>query len=153
MGNSSATREQDQQAILTHIHGIFDAFARQDQEALVRTHQPDFCGFTVRSRVTVHDRDQYVSEIQTQLKVSHYQNHELSDVVFNFQGDTVVVCYIALVAYPGVPGPSGRIKLRGLDVYARTPEGWNLLACNTSLHPDEIDRRLSAAVAASTETH
>lgn len=153
MESSSVNRDQDQQAILAHIHSIFDAFARQDQEALIRTHQPDFCGFTVRSRATIHGRDQYVSEIQALLRESHYQTHELSDVVFNFQGDTAVVCYIALVSYPGAQGPNGRIKLRGMDVYTRTPGGWNLLACNTSLHPDEIDRRLSAAVAGSAGNH
>lgn len=139
-------RKQDQQAILASIHSIFEAFSKHDKATLVRTHLPDFCGFTVRSRATIPQRDQYLAEIETQLKEGAFQDHELSDVVFTFRADTAVVCYIARLRYLAPQGQELHIKLRILDVYVKTQEGWNLLASNANLHPDEIDQRLSSAV-------
>ena len=36
-------------------------------------------------------------------------------------------------------------KLRIMDIYIDTDEGWNLAASSISLHPDAIDRHLTTA--------
>lgn len=145
MVSSSSDRDLDKKLILEHIETIFEAIATHDQDALVRTHLPGFCGFSVRSRGILQGREPYLAEIEGLLKDGRYESHDLSDVAFEFYGDTAVVAYIAQVGFRSRTGVSSSMKLRGLDVYVRTPEGWNLLACNTNVHPDEIDRRLAAA--------
>lgn len=137
---------QDREEILKHIHSIFRAFSNRDEAALLRTHLPDFCGFTVRSRTAIHQREHYLVEIGSHLNAEIYQDYELSDVVFSFRDGVAAVCYVAQLKCRLAQGRETSIKLRVLDVYVREAEGWNLLASNANLHPDEIDQRLSAAV-------
>ncbi|HQL49469.1 MAG TPA: nuclear transport factor 2 family protein [Holophaga sp.] len=141
----SADRESDKKFILDHIETIFEAIATHDRDALIRTHLPEFCGFSVRSRGIIRGREQYLGEIQGLLKEGRYQSHEITDIAFQFHGQTAVVAYIARIAFTDQAGTALDLKLRGLDVYIQETGGWNLLACNTNVHPDEIDRRLAAA--------
>lgn len=147
MGNPSQLHSKDREEILGHIHSIFQAFSDQDRGALIRTHLPEFSGFTVRSRSTLRNREQYLNEIDRLLDQQHYIAHEITDEVFTFLGDSAVVSYIVRISYTDPQGKLSDTKLRVMDVYTRTTEGWNLAASSVSLHPDDIDRWLGAAVA------
>lgn len=138
---------QDRREILAHIDSIFDAFAARDRETLRRTHLPDFKGFTVRSRTVIHNRDQYLKEIERLLDLQHFGSYEIQDPDFHFIGEIALVTYIARTFGKDLHGRPFDTKIRVLDIYQRTPEGWNLAASSVSLHPADIDRTLSAALA------
>jgi ketosteroid isomerase-like protein len=142
------TRAQDRQEILAHIDSIFKAFAVRDRDALRRTHLPDFKGFTVRSRSVIHSRDQYLQEIERLLDIQHYSAYEILDEDFHFIGELALVTYIARTFGQDPQGKNFDTKIRVLDIYQRLPEGWNLAASSVSLHPEDIDRTLSAALGA-----
>ena len=146
--NDADRRDEDRREILAHIDSIFKAFAQKDREALIRTHLPDWKGFTVRSRVTIRDRDQYIQEIENFLNYQHWTSYEILEDDIAFHGDTAIVCYIAHVQGQDSHLKPFDSKLRIMDVYVRTPEGWNLAASSISLHPDAIDRHLTAAIRA-----
>jgi ketosteroid isomerase-like protein len=147
MSIANEAHAKDRQEILAHIDSIFQAFARRDREALMRTHLPNWKGFIARSRQVIRDRDQYLQDVERVLMHQHFSTWELSDVDFAFHGDTAIVCYIARVSGELPNGHTFEYKLRIMDIYQRTPKGWNLAASSVSVHPDEIDRHLSSLAA------
>ena len=106
--------------------------------------------FTVRSRVTIHDREQYLQEAESLLQHQDWKFFEISDADVAFHGDAAVVTYIARVSGKDPQEMYFESKLRVMDIYAKTGGEWNLAASHVSLHPDEIDKRLSAAISALT---
>jgi ketosteroid isomerase-like protein len=144
----SDSRAKDRQEILAHIDSIFKAFAARDRETLSRTHLPDFKGFTVRSRKVVHSRDQYLQEIERLLDLQLYSAYQIVEEDFKFIGDVAIASYIAQTSGADPHGKPFETKIRVMDIYQRTPEGWNLAASSVSVHPDDIDRTLSAAISA-----
>lgn len=141
-------REQDRQAILKHIDSVFRAYIAKDVEAIRRTHHAQWKGFTARSRATIHDREQYLREAEDLLRHQDWKFFEITDVDVAFHGSAAVVTYIARVSGQTPHGLYFESKLRVMDIYAEEGGGWDLAASHVSLHPDEIDRRLSAAIAA-----
>ncbi|HNX97041.1 MAG TPA: hypothetical protein PKK12_05120, partial [Candidatus Aminicenantes bacterium] len=73
-------REHDRKEILAHIDSIFQAFIRRDEGAIHATHLPEWKGFTVRSRATIHSRDEYLQEVQGLLKNQYWKFYEMLDV-------------------------------------------------------------------------
>ena len=144
----SDPRAKDRQEILAHIDSIFKAFAVRDRDTLRKTHLPDFRGFTVRSRSVIHSRDQYLQEIERLLDLQLYSSYQIIEEDFHFIGDVAIVSYIARTSGQDPHGKPFETKIRVLEIYQRTPEGWNLAASSVSVHPDDIDRTLSAAIAA-----
>ncbi len=43
--HTTMTAKQDREQILQHIHSIFQAYLRQDRDAIRKTHTPDWTGF------------------------------------------------------------------------------------------------------------
>jgi len=82
------------------------------------------------------------------LELYHINSYEFLEQDLSFWGDTAVACYIAMIYGTNSIGREFENKMRIMDIYTKTPEGWNLCASSVSLHPDEFDRLLSAAVAA-----
>ena len=150
MSTTDPSREQDRQAILKHIDSIFRAYIARDAETLRKTHHTQWKGFTVRSRVTIHDREQYLQEAESLLQHQDWKFFEISDADVAFHGDAAVVTYIARVSGKDPQEMYFESKLRVMDIYAKTGGEWNLAASHVSLHPDEIDKRLSAAISALT---
>jgi len=149
MSPQAPDRARDRAEILAHIDSIFKALAVRDQEALRRTHLPEFSGFTVRSRSVIQNREQYMQEMAGALESQPITAYKMLESDIDFYGDTAIVSYIALVGGTGGRGDRFEYKMRVMDVYVRTPEGWNLAGTSVSMHPDEIDRHLSAAAASS----
>lgn len=144
----SESRAKDREEILAHIDSIFKAFATRDRETLRRTHLPDFKGFPVRSRKVVHSREEYMQEIERLLDLQLYSAYRILEEDFHFIGDVAIVSYIAQTEGQDPQGKPFETKIRVMDIYQRTPEGWNLAASSVSVHPDDIDRTLSAAISA-----
>lgn len=141
-------RAKDRQEILAHIDSIFKAFATRDRETLRRTHLPDFKGFPVRSRKVVHSREEYLQEIERLLDLQLYSSYQILEEDFHFIGDVAIVSYIAQTSGQDPQGKPFETKIRVMDIYQHTPEGWNLAASSVSVHPDDIDRTLNAAISA-----
>lgn len=151
MSTPDPNREQDRQAILRHIDSIFRAYIAKDTETIRKTHLPRWNGFTVRSRAPIHDREEYLREAENLLRNQDWKFFEITDEDVAFHGETAVVTYLARVSGQTPHGMVFESKLRVMDVYVREGGGWNLAASSVSLHPDEIDKRLSAAIAAPTQ--
>ena len=149
METNNERREEDRQQILAHLDSIFKAFVSRDPEVLKQTHMADFKGFTVRSRTVILDREQYLQDIWRVLENYRIHSYEFLEQDLTFWGDTAVACYIALVHGTSRHGREFENKMRIMDIYTKTAAGWNLCASSVSLHPDEIDQLLSAAVTAS----
>lgn len=144
----SESRAKDREEILAHIDSIFKAFATRDRETLRRTHLPDFKGFPVRSRKVIHSRDEYLQEIERLLDLQLYNSYQILEEDFHFIGEVAIVSYVARTFGTDPHGKPFDTKIRVMDIYQRTPEGWNLAASSVSVHPDDIDRTLSAAISA-----
>lgn len=151
MSNTSHDREKDRKEIFDHIDSIFKAFASRDKEALIQTHMPAFLGFTVRSRNTVADREQYLKEIEKFLAYQHWTSYDIIEDNVAFYDNTAIVCYIAVVKGKDSHFKPFESKLRIMDIYIREEKGWNLAASSVSLHPDAIDRHLTTAIRAASQ--
>lgn len=147
---SDKNREQDRKEILAHIDSIFRAFIEKDKEAIRRTHLPEWKGFTVRSRTTVHSREEYMQEVEALLERQHWKFYEMTETDIVFYGETAIVSYIARVSGKDLGEKYFETKLRVMDVYTRVSGAWNLAASSVSLHPDAIDSKLNAAISALT---
>jgi ketosteroid isomerase-like protein len=142
--------DQDRKEILAHIDSIFKAFINKDKDTIRNTHLPQWKGYTVRSRGTVHTREKYMQEVESLLEHQHWKFYEMTDTDIAFFGDTAVVSYIATVSGKDPQEKYFETKLRVLDVYIKIDGAWNLAASHVSLHPDVIDSKLNAAISALT---
>jgi len=148
MTNPTENREKDRKEIMEHIDSIFRAFADKDRDTLFRTHMEHWKGFTVRSRTVIRSRADYISEIQNFLEYQHWTSYEVLEDDIAFYDKTAIVTYIAHVTGNDSHMKPFESKLRIMDIYIDTDEGWNLAASSISLHPDAIDRHLTTAIRA-----
>jgi len=147
-GNNN--HENDRKEILAHIDSIFRAFINNDKEAIRNTHLPNWKGYTVRSRSTIHSREEYLKEVEKLIESQHWKFYEMLDTDMAFYGDTALVTYIARVSGKDSAEKYFETKLRVLDVYVKISGSWNLASSSVSLHPDIIDNQLNAAISALT---
>lgn len=130
-------RVDDKQAIINHVHGLFDAYLRKDREAIRRGHTRDWHGFQVMSRRLVRGIDEYMKaaeEVLIRLKATRYEMLEMDVQVL---GDVALVYYVARDFLKEADGSERTILLRALDVYRREPEGWNQCGSNICTMADE----------------
>ncbi len=146
MEPENKNHEQDRKEIMSHIDSIFRAFINKDQDAIRNTHLPQWKGFTVRSRETIHTREQYMQEVESLLDRQHWKYYEMIDSDIAFYDNTAVVSYIATVSGKDQQDRFFETKLRVLDVYVKNEGKWNLASSHVSLHPDIIDQKLNAAI-------
>lgn len=146
MESENKNHEQDRKEILAHIDSIFRAFINKDQEKIRNTHLPEWKGFTVRSRETVHSRDTYMEEVISLLDRQNWKFYEMIDSDFAFYDNTAIVCYVATISGKDNQDRFFETKMRVMDVYVKSEGNWNLASSHVSLHPDIIDQKLNAAI-------
>ena len=117
--------EKDRHEILEHIHGIFQAFLRQDREALRRTHTRDWIGFQGPSEKIERGIEDYMVNAEKSLQSLQGTGYELLDTEVQFFGDIALVFYVARYDFRNREGREGSIGLRSIDIYRREDGHWN----------------------------
>jgi Domain of unknown function (DUF4440) len=142
---SPPDRSADTTAIRQHIESICQAFVDKDLRKLEQTHGKDWRGFTPWSGHVIRGLDGYMKEATFEPSTPKGQGmvgYRLSDFDVVFYGNTAVASFVLDVDI--ATGLERRTqKLTLLDVYHKERDGWIQVASNTSLHPDEIDLRMS----------
>ena len=138
-------READAAAIRTQIEDICKAFVNKDRKTLTETHGKDWRGFTPQSDHVIRGLDGYMNEATfdpATPKGAGMVGYRLSDFDVVFYGDTAVASFLLDVDVAS-GGAKSTQRLTLLDVFHKEPKGWIQVASNTSLHPEEMDRRIS----------
>jgi ketosteroid isomerase-like protein len=118
--------DRDRQEILDHIHGIFQAYLRQDREALRRMHTADWTGFQGPSTGIERGIDAYMVNAELSLERFQGTGYELKETEVQLHGDIALVYYIAdYHCRDKETGAERTIALRSIDVYRREAGGWN----------------------------
>jgi hypothetical protein len=142
-----ADRPADAAAIRAHIESIFQAFVDKDRQKLADTHGSEWRGFTPYSGHVIKGREAYMNEATFEPGLPKNQGmvgYRIGEFDIVFYGDTAVVSFVADVdRMYGTDKSTERLTF--VDVYHKDPGGWMQVASNTSLHPDSIERRLSAS--------
>lgn len=125
----------DRDAIVAHIHGLFQAYLRGDREAIRRGHTGDWKGFQIPSRAIVRGLDAYMETADRVLATIRGLRYELLDVEVEVYGDRAVVFYLAREWVVDEGGTEREILLRAVDLYRRDPGGWNQYGSHIGLVP------------------
>jgi ketosteroid isomerase-like protein len=135
---SADVRQDDRDAIRSHIDKIFQAYIAKDAATIRATHAPAWIGFQSTSKTAIQGIDAYMKDVDGYLngpvRMTAYQMIEF-DVIF--YGDVALIPYVADVTYT-FPGGTVTQKLRVFDVYAKLDSAWNQVGSDTQLHPDTI---------------
>ncbi len=115
----------DRDEIIAHIHTIFQAYLRQDREALRRTHTHDWTGFQGPSVKIERGIDDYMVNAENSLQNLRGTGYELLDTEVQLYGDLALVYYVARYDYLDRDGRAGSLPLRSIDVYRRENGRWN----------------------------
>ena len=133
-GDNRRNDVSDREQVLSHIHGIFQAYLRQDREAIRRSHTADWTGFQGPSTGIERGLDAYMKNADSSLERFHGTGYELRDTEVQIHGDIALVYYVADYDYrERKTGETGTIPLRALDVYRREADGWN--QCGSHITP------------------
>lgn len=132
------TRGDDVRAIREQILRVFEAYRQKDLGMLRRTHTADWRGFTLQSGSVGRGIDAYMRAAQGAIASMQFEEYKILDLDAVFYGDFAVVPYVARIAGRNRQGVEEAYRLRVLDVYLREPLGWNQIATNVSLHPEEM---------------
>ena len=132
--------------IRAEIERICQAFVDKDPRTLTATHGKNWRGFTPGADHVIRGLDGYMNEATFEPGTPKGQGmvgYRISDFDVVFYGDTAVASFVLEtdVAYGNEKREQ---KLTILDVFHKEPAGWIQVASNTSFHPDEIGRRMSA---------
>ena len=119
------TTKEDREQILQHIHTIFQAYLRQDRDAIRKNHTPDWTGFQGPSVKIERGIDAYMVNAEKSLQDLRGIGYELLDTEVQLYGDLALVYYIARYDYHDREGREGSIPLRSIDVYRREHGEWN----------------------------
>ena len=138
-------RAADAALIKKQIEDICDAFVNKDRKTLTDTHGKDWRGFTPGSDHVIRGLDGYMNEATFDPRTRKGEGmvgYRMSDFDVVFYGDTAVASFLldVDVAYGGTKRTQ---RLTLLDVFHKGEKGWIQVASNTSLHPEELDRRMS----------
>jgi ketosteroid isomerase-like protein len=114
----------DRAEILAHIHTIFDAFIRQDREALRRTHTADWTGFQNPSKQIERGIEAYMKNAELSLQTLCGTGFEILESSVQVHGDLAIVFYVARYDYRAADGHAGSVPLRSMDIYVRKDGGW-----------------------------
>lgn len=114
----------DRDAILSHVHSIFEAYLRRDRDAIRATHSDDWTGFLGPSTAIERGIDAYMARADASLAAFRGTGYELLDAEVSVFGDFAVVFYVGRYDYRDQDGAQGSLPLRSVDLYRREPEGW-----------------------------
>lgn len=131
-------RTEDVAAIREQILRVFEAYRQKDLAMLRRTHTADWRGFTLQSGTVGRGIDSYMRAAESAMVSTQFEEYRILDLDAIFYGDVAIVPYVARIAGKDRQGRERAYRLRVLDVYLREPAGWNQVATNTSLHPEEL---------------
>jgi ketosteroid isomerase-like protein len=131
-------RSDDVQAIREQILRVFEAYRQKDLAMLRRTHTADWRGFTLASPLVGRGIDAYIQAAEGAIGSTQFEEYQILDLAPVFYGDIAIVPYVARIAGKNRQGRTEAYRLRVLDVYLKEPMGWNQVATNTSLHPEEL---------------
>ena len=120
----AANYDDDRRQILDHINGIFQAFLRQDREALRKTHSEDWTGFLGPSTAIERGIDAYMANAEKSLQNFKGTGYELLDSEIQVYGDVAIVYYVARYDYVGENDETNSFPLRSIDIYRREADGW-----------------------------
>jgi len=118
--------ERDHEGILRHIHSIFQAYLRQDHDAIRRTHTRDWTGFQGPSTKIERGIEDYMKNAVESMDRFQGTGYELLDTEVQLHGDVGIVFYVARYDYRDKKtGETGSLPLRSVDIYCRENEEWN----------------------------
>ena len=126
---------KDKEAILGHIHGIFQAFLRKDREAIRRMHREDWVGFQGPSVKIERGLADYMVNAEKSLQNLDGLAYELLDTEVQVFGDIALVYYVARYDYRDKVGQTGSLPLRSIDVYRRENSEWNQAGSHIGIIP------------------
>lgn len=133
----TTTVAKDRDAILAHIHSIFDAYVRQDRDAIRRTHSTDWIGFQGPSTKIERGIDDYMKNAEASLQNLRGTGYELLDTEVQIHGDLAIVYYVARYDFEDRQGRAGSLPLRSIDVYRREKGDW--IQCGSHITPIPTD--------------
>ncbi len=134
----SQKRAADLEAIREQILRVFEAYRQKDQAMLRRTHTADWRGFALSSATVGKGINAYMQSAQKAMVSVQFEEYRILELDAIFYGDIAIVPYVALVAGKTARGRREESRLRVIDVYLREPGGWNQVASNVCLHPENI---------------
>lgn len=127
-------KKGDRQQIIDHLHSIFDAFVRQDREAIQALHTKDWTGFQAASREIVRGLEGYMKNVT--LANAQMLEYEIQDIEVKIYGDVAVVFYVAQWrSRMKASGQVVKIRARSVDIYRREAGSWNQAGSNLNLLP------------------
>ena len=135
---SAETRAADVQAIREQILRVFEAYRQKDLSMLRRTHTSSWRGFSLRSGSIGRGIDAYMRGAQGAIASMQFQEYRILELDAIFYGDIAIVPYVARIAGKNRLGREEGYRLRVIDVYLREPLGWNQIATNVGLHPEDM---------------
>jgi ketosteroid isomerase-like protein len=131
-------RGADLAAIREQILRVFEAYRQKDQAMLRRTHTADWRGFALTSGSIGRGIEAYMGAAKRSMVSMHFEDYRILELDAVFYGDLAIVPYVAVVVGKSAQGRIQESRLRVIDVYLREPSGWNQVASNVCLHPEEI---------------
>ena len=139
LGNASllsASNDNDERAILDHIHSIFKAYMEGDEATIRATHSADWTGFNNQSRSIVRGIDGYMANARRALAGARIIRYELEDVEIQIHGDVGIVYYVAnwTTKVAALETPV-RMHARSVDVYEKRSGGWVQIGSNLNVLP------------------
>lgn len=144
-------RDSDRAAIRAHIDSIFRAFIDKDIPKLRATHSEDWRGFLQDSDVAIKGIEEYMDSIGAgpdstwgvKNPNTGMKSYKITSYDTLFHGpDLAVVCFVADVE--SRTGESSTLRI--LDVYARRTGHWIQAGSHTVVHPQAIEKQMSAPV-------
>ncbi len=123
--HAPAMAQRDREAILAHIHSIFQAYLRKDRATIRHTHTADWTGFQGPSVKIERGIEDYMINAERSLQAFDGTGYEILDTEIQLYGDVAVVYYVARYDYRTAAGETGSLPLRSVDVYRRKGGEWN----------------------------
>lgn len=131
---TTETHADDRRQITDHIHAIFQAFLKQDREALRKSHTDDWVGFLGPSVGIERGIEAYMANAEKSLENFKGTGYELLDTEIQIHGDIAIVYYVARYDYDD-SGESHSIPLRSVDIYRRESGRWNQAGSHITVIP------------------
>ena len=132
---TTPSNANDREQVVSHIHGIFQAYLRRDRDTIRKTHRDDWVGFLGGSQQIERGIDAYMKHADQSMATFHGTGYELLDTEVRLYGDVAIVYYVASFDYRDNEGNTGTLPLRSVDIYRKDEHGWNQAGSHIGLIP------------------
>lgn len=126
----------EKQALIDHVHAIFQAFLDRDRDRIRALHTQDWVGFLGPSTKIERGIGDYMVNADRSLESFHGTAYEIHDAEVQIYGDVALVFYVATYYYENEDRSSGAIPLRSIDIFRREGARWNQSASHISVIPN-----------------